>query len=66
MNTETNIINNSEVKSLSEIRSMAAMITSHINNMCNSKTIDEVVTSFVSAKDLLISIYKSNVDRVQR
>lgn len=48
-----------------ELRSLATMITSGVNNMCNVKTLEEVNEEFLKIKDLLIEIYKHNVTRVQ-
>lgn len=49
-----------------DIRSTAALITSKINAMCNAKTTEEIVANFVDAKDLLIALYKLNVEKVQK
>ena len=49
-----------------EIRSTAAVLTAKINEMCNSNNTEEVISKFVEAKDLLIALYKLNVEKVQK
>ena len=48
-----------------DLRSMVAIMTNSVNKMCNSKTVEEVNEEFVKVKDVLIEIYKHNVERVK-
>ena len=48
-----------------DLRSMVALLTSRVNNMCNATTTEDVATEFIKVKDLLIDIYKRNVERTQ-
>ena len=47
-----------------DIRSMSVLLNACVNNMCNEKDSDTVTKEFVAAKDLLVNLFKVNVDRV--
>lgn len=49
-----------------EIRSIATLLTAKVNTMCNSLTTEEVIANFVQAKDLLIALYKLNVEKLSK
>ena len=48
------------------IREKATIAIAAINNMCNVTTTDEVINEFVKIKDLIIELYKVNIDRVNK
>ena len=50
--------NNNEI-----LRTKAALLTASINAMCNAKDIDSVAASFSEAKNLLVEIFKLNVEK---
>lgn len=49
-----------------DIRSMVAVLTNSVNNMCNTKSIEDVNNEFLKIKDMIINIYKYNIDRVNK
>lgn len=51
------------MKTNNDLRSNVALITASINNMCNANNVDDVVSEFVKVKDLLIELYKQNVEK---
>ena len=48
-----------------DIRTTAVLLTSAINNMCNTQDVEAIANYFVECKDLLIALYKLNVERCQ-
>ena len=52
------------ITSNNEARSAAAILSAKINCMCNTNKLEEILDAFCKSKDLLINIYKYNVDRV--
>ena len=46
-----------------DLNAAVANLYAHTLNMCNEKTLDDVLKNFVEAKDYLIAIYKYNVDK---
>ena len=48
-----------------DIRSKVAIINASVNNMCNVKTTEEVNSEFMKLKDLLIELYKCNIERTK-
>lgn len=51
---------------LEEARSAVTKLNAFTIGMCNAKTIEEVSKLFVDSKDLLIELYKYNVERLQK
>lgn len=51
---------------LEQIRSAVVLLTATINKMCNVSTAEEVQQCCVQAKDLLITVYKANINRVTK
>lgn len=49
-----------------DIRSMVAVLTNSVNNMCNTKSVEDVNNEFLKIKDMIINIYKYNMDRVNK
>ena len=49
-----------------EMRIVAVVLNSNINQMCNATNIEEVSKAFVEAKDNLVALFKFNVERVQK
>lgn len=47
-----------------ELREAVALLTAEVQNMCNTTSQESAVHSFVNAKDLLILVYKYNVERL--
>ena len=51
---------------LEEARSAVTKLNAFTVAMCNAKTIEEITHLFVESKDLLIDVYKYNVERLQK
>ena len=47
-----------------ELREAVTLLTAEVQNMCNTISQESAVHSFVNAKDLLILVYKYNVERL--
>lgn len=45
-----------------ELNSAVSLLQAHSIQMCNDTSIEDVAKNFVAAKDLLIAIYKYNVE----
>ena len=58
---ETTVIQN-----MNELRSAVVKLTANVNNMCNTTTTEDVIDAFIAAKDLLVAVYKFNVERVNK
>lgn len=52
------------IATIDDLRQAVALLTSNVNALCNANTSDEIVKHFISAKDLLVEIYKFNVERL--
>ena len=54
-----------EVKSTNsvELNSAVSLLQAHSIQMCNDTNIEDVRKNFVAAKDILIAIYKYNVEK---
>lgn len=52
------------IQNTEQLRTAVTLLTANVNNMCNTKSGDDVVKCMAEAKDLLISIYKYNAERV--
>ena len=52
-----------KINNMSEVRGTIARITHHLNNMCNTNETEDVSANFIEAKDLLIALFKFNVER---
>lgn len=48
------------INNRTELNSCVALGINHMYNICNAKTKEEMNSSFMEAKDLLIAIYKYN------
>ena len=48
-----------------DFRTAATLISASVNKMCNVSTTEEVTAEFTTAKDLLVEIFKHNVERVR-
>ena len=46
-----------------ELNSAVSLLQAHSIQMCNDTSIEDVSKNFVIAKDLLIAIYKYNVEK---
>ena len=57
-------MNTDECMTTQELREAVATLQANIIAMCNAKDMDSVCTNFISAKELLINIYKHNASRV--
>lgn len=55
-----------KIEDMNDVRAAVAMLTSKVNEMCNSKTTEEVSEACVEAKNLLIELFKFNVNRTSR
>ena len=55
-----------KIENMNDVRAAVANLTAKINGMCNVKTTDEVSAEFVAAKDLLIALFKFNVERTYK
>lgn len=53
-----------KITNSTELNSAVALTTNHLYNICNSKDINDIITSFSEAKDYLIAIYKYNVEKL--
>ncbi len=58
------MMNNKEITTHEELRQAAALVNSSVTQMCGTSDIDELVKSFSTAKELMISIFKYNADRI--
>ena len=47
-----------------ELREAVTLLTAEVQNMCNTTAQESAVHSFVNSKDLLILIYKYNIERL--
>lgn len=54
---------NNKTMSREEVRIAIKQLTGYMNAMCNTEDANEVNTLFVNSKDLLIGVYKYNVER---
>ena len=52
------------IKNVNELRSAVTLLSARVNNMCNATTTEEVAVEFSEAKDLLVAIFKFNVQRM--
>ena len=48
---------------LKKLNSAVAQLRAHSIQMCNDTNIEDVANNFIAAKDLLIAIYKYNVEK---
>lgn len=46
-----------------ELNSAVSLLQAHSIQMCNDTSVEDVAKNFVIAKDLLIAIYKYNVEK---
>ena len=53
------------INNLNDVRSATALLTAHVNKMCNADNTEAVAEQFSEAKDLLIALFKYNVERVR-
>lgn len=53
-----------QIKDQNELRSSVAKLNADVIAVCNAKTIDEMATHFVEAKDLLIAVYKYSAEKL--
>ena len=58
---EENKINNND-----EMRAAAVMLTACVNKMCNANNTDDASTEFIKAKELLVNLFKFNVERTSK
>ena len=54
------------IQNMNDLRSAVVKLTANVNNMCNTNTTEDVVDAFIAAKDLLVAVYKFNVERVNK
>ena len=54
------------IKNVEELRVAATLITADVNTICNTSDIEEATQKFIEVKELLIDIFKFNVDRLQK
>lgn len=52
------------IKTQEELRVAVTKINANVIGMCNTGKIDDIIALFTESKDLLIAIYKHNVDRL--
>ena len=52
------------IENMNDVRAVVATLTSEIHKMCNATTTEDVSNSFIISKDLLIALFKFNVERV--
>lgn len=50
------------IENADELRAAVVLLTANANAMCNAKDTEEIVKYFIEAKDLLVNIYKYNVE----
>ena len=55
-----------QIQNANELRTAVTLLTANVNNMCNTKDIDDVVKTLCESMELLINIYKYNVERLQK
>ena len=55
-----------QIQNVNELRTAVTLLTANVNNMCNTNDLDEVIKAFCEAKDLLINIYKYNVEKLKK
>ena len=48
-----------------DIRTMATLITTSVNSMCNCDSEKDITNEFIKLKDLIIALYKKNIERVR-
>ena len=46
-----------------ELNSAVSLLQAHSIQMCNDTNVEDIAKNFVAAKDLLIAIYKYNVEK---
>lgn len=49
-----------------ELNAAATRLRAHSVQMCNDTTLEDMNNNFIIAKDLLIAIYKYNVERLNK
>lgn len=54
------------IKNIEDVRAAVVTLTSNLNNMCNATTTEAVSNEFISAKDLLVALFKYNVERTSK
>ena len=52
-----------EVKTTEDMRGVVTLLTNSVIDMCNAKTTDEVINTFITSKDLLVALYQYNTKR---
>ena len=52
-----------EINTREELNSAVAQLHAYSIQMCNDTNIEDVTKNFVTTKDLLIAIYKYNVEK---
>ena len=58
------MMNNKEITTHEELRQAAALVNSSVTQMCGTNDTEELVESFSTAKELMISIFKYNTNRI--
>lgn len=54
-----------EINNNTELRASVTLLTSNVNKMCNAAKTEDVIQSFVKAKDLLLAIYKYKIKETE-
>lgn len=53
-----------KIENVNELRASITLLTNYATTMSNATTTEEVINSFIFAKDVLVEIYKFNTQRV--
>lgn len=51
------------IEEYKDLHAAVKTLDAHVIQMCNDTNIEDIAKNFVAAKDLLIAIYKYNVDK---
>lgn len=52
------------IENVNELREAVVLLNANANAMCNAKDTEEIIKYFIESKDLLVNIYKYNVEKI--